>query len=80
VSIGTLAKIRISRRRRNRSRRSVRFTPLSFMTKEKTVKPYETVKTQGEYLIWSSNEEVIGLGLKYLITTLKKLVSIRLPI
>jgi hypothetical protein len=44
---------------------------LSFRTKEKTVKPYETVKTQGEYLIWSSNEEVIGLGLKDLITTKK---------
>jgi hypothetical protein len=46
---------------------------LSFRTKEKTVKPYETVKTQGEYLIWSSNEEVIGLGLKDLITTKKKI-------
>jgi hypothetical protein len=44
---------------------------LSFRTKEKTVKPYEIVKTQGEYLIWSSNEEVIGLGLKDLITTKK---------
>ena len=42
---------------------------MSFRTKEKTIKPYETVKTQGEYLIWSSNEEVIGLGLKDLTTT-----------
>ena len=47
----------------------MRFTPLSFKTKEKTVKPYEIVKTQGESSIWSSNEEVIGLGLKDLITT-----------
>jgi hypothetical protein len=47
----------------------VRFTPLSFRTKENTVKPHEIVKTQGEYLIWSSNEEFIGLGLKDFITT-----------
>jgi hypothetical protein len=48
------------------------------MTKEKIVKPYATVKNQGEYLIWSSNEEFIRLGLKYMIT--KKIGIIRLPI
>jgi hypothetical protein len=34
------------RRRRNISRRSVSFTPLSIVTKEKTVKPYLKKKSQ----------------------------------